>query len=93
MRLVDREEGEGATLVEAAQHVGEGGDGDALGGDIENLDAGLRLMQLGIDRVGRALVLHAAEHAGVDALALQEADLVLHECEEGRDNDCDAGKQ
>lgn len=93
VRLVDREEGEGATLVEAAQHVGEDGDGDALRGDIKNLDAGLRLVQLGTDRVGRPLVLHAAEHAGVDALALQEADLVLHECEERRDHDCDAWEQ
>ena len=81
MRLVHRDE----RAVRAPEHPFRAGGGEALGGDVE------QLQQTRIDRLpdlrGLLLGVPRGERAGADPGGGQRADLVAHERDEGRDDD------
>ncbi len=85
MRLVDREQGDRA----AAQQVEEARHGQALGCDVEQVERAGGEVALGV--VDRRPVQVRVQRRGAHAELAQRCDLILHQRDQRRDHDGDAG--
>eukprot|EP01034_Spumella_vulgaris_P002157 gene2156-2809_t len=91
MRFVDREQGQLAGLVQGVDHRQRAVEQQALGGDIDEVDAAIE--HLLFDGLRLAPVERRVQAGGLDAELGQGVDLVLHQRNQRRNDDGAAGAE